>query len=174
MAPTAAHAYGEYTGRQVQAMWLVRAYLILSAIGVDKATMFTGEPDQISEDTNVGKYSTCGLIARDGTKKDSFFYVYTLKNTLGVYTFVREIDAGTPDVWIYEYQNADGDIAYALWCPTSDGTKVNNFKLNINANGATLVENVNGATEGKKTELDVVDKTVTVNVSENPIYILVK
>lgn len=174
VAPTAAHAYGEYTGRQVQAMWLVRAYLILSAIGVDKATMFTGEPDGVSEDTNVGKYSTCGLIARDGTKKDSFFYVYTLKNTLGGYTFVREIDAGTPDVWIYEYQNADGDIAYALWCPTSDGTKVNNFKLNINANGATLVENVNGATEGKKTELDVVDKTVTVNVSENPIYILVK
>lgn len=173
VAPTACHAYGDYTGRQVQAMWLVRAYLILSAVGVDKAMMYMCL-DSVAETTSTGKYGTCGLIDIEGNKKDSFFYVYTLKSTLGDYRFVKEIDSGNRDVWIYEYQDDTGNRAYALWCPTSDGTKVNNFELNIDADGATLVENAYGMTSGEKTELEVTDKTVTVNVSENPIYVIVK
>ena len=75
-------------------------------------------------------------------------------------------------MWIYEYADNEGHKAYALWCPTSDGTKVDGFSLRINGESATLVENVNGETCGVKTKLSIKDNTVTVNVSENPIYIL--
>ena len=176
-----AHAYGEYTGRQVQAMWLTRAYLLLSASGVDKATMYMCEDTGV-ENEAVGKFGSSGVIGyeydEDGNvvefKKDSYYYLYTLKNTLGDYIFTRRIETYDENVMLYEYQNEDGKTAYAVWCPTSDGTKVEGYCVRINSTGATLVENVNGLTEGKKTELEADELGyVKVNVSENPIYIVV-
>ena len=170
---TACHAYGEYTARQVQAMWLTRAYLLMSAAGVDKATMYMCEDGTSEETTENVKYGTCGVFDHKGNKKDSFFYLYTLKNTLGAYTFVQEIDSGRSDVWIYQFADAEGNYGYALWCPTSDGTKVNDFKLYIDADNAVLVENVYGEEAGVKTNLTANDKVVSVNVSENPVYVMV-
>ena len=171
---TACHAYGEYTARQVQAMWLTRAYLLLSASGVDKATMYMCEDGTAEDTTNNVQYGTCGVIDYQGNKKDSYFYMYTLKETLADYTFVQEIDSGRSNVMIYQYADAEGNYAYALWCPTSDSTKVNDFKLYIDADKATLVENAYGEIYGVKTDLTANDKIVTVNVSENPIYVVVE
>ncbi len=171
---TACHAYGEYTARQVQAMWLVRAYLLMSASGVDKATMYMCEDGTSEDTTNNVQYGTCGVIDYQGNKKDSYFYIYTLKETLKDYTFVQEIDSGRSDVLIYQFADANGNYAYALWCPTSDGTKVNDFKLYIDADNAKLVENAYGEIYGVETDLTAADKIVTVNVSENPIYIVVE
>lgn len=170
---TACHAYGEYTARQVQAMWLTRAYLMMSAAGVDKATMYMCE-DATSEDTtdNV-QYGTCGVYDVNGKEKDAYYYMYTLRNTLYDFTFVQEIDSGREDVWIYQYADEDGNYGYAVWCPTSDGTKVNDFKLYIGADKAVLVENAYGETHGIKTNLTAADKVVTIDVSENPVYVMV-
>ncbi|MBQ9744627.1 MAG: hypothetical protein IJW19_05825 [Clostridia bacterium] len=170
---TACHAYGDYTARQVQAMWLTRAYLIMSAAGVDKATMYMCEDGTGEDTTSNVQYGTCGVYDVNGTPKDSYYYMYTLRNTLYDFTFVQEIDSGRPDVWIYQYADADGNYGYAVWCPTSDGTKVENFKLYINADKATLVENKYGEINGVKTELTATEKVVTINVSENPVYVMV-
>ncbi len=178
-----AHAYGDYTGRQVQAMWLTRAYLLLSSTGIDKAMMFMCEDTGTVEEEAVGKFSTSGVIGfkydKYGNvvefKKDSYFYLYTLKNTLGDYAFSREVDAYDQSVKIYEYKTADGQEAYALWCPTSDGTRYDGYKLKINGEGATLVEAVYGDIDGVETSLEPDEYGyVTVNVSENPIYVVVK
>ena len=177
-----AHAYGEYTGRQVQAMWLTRAYLLLSASGVDKATMYMCEDTGI-ESLSVGKFGTSGVIGYEyndfGTKvevkKDSYYYLYTLKNTLGDYTFTREIESYDENVMIYEYQNSEGKTTYALWCKTSDGTKHEGYQLKIDGNSATLVEATYGDTDGIETNLIADDLGyISVNVSENPVYIEVK
>ena len=177
-----AHAYGEYTGRQVQAMWLTRAYLLLSAVGVDKATMYMCEDTGV-ENLSVGKFGTSGVIGYEydefgnkiEVKKDSYYYLYTLKNTLGDYTFNREIEAYDENVMIYEYVNESGDVTYALWCKTSDGTKAMDYQLKIDGTNATLIEAVYGDTDGTETHL-VADQLgyISVNVSENPIYIQVK
>ena len=175
------HAYGEYTGRQVQAMWLTRAYLLLSASGVDKATMYMCEDISVEAEA-VGKFGSSGVIAYEydengekvEVKKDSYYYLYTLKNTLGSYTFDSEVEAYDENVMIYKFTNANGKTAYAVWCPTSDGTKVENYCLGIDAEGATLVENVYGLEEGQRSELEADELGyVKVNVSESPIYILV-
>lgn len=173
---TAAHAYGKYDSHQVQAMWLVRAYLLFSSIGIDKATMYMCE-DVAYDVTAVGKYGTCGVIGfdEDGDEycKDSYYYLYTLKNALGDYTFVNEIDSGSDDVWIYQYKNADGKTAYAVWCPTMDGTEVENFELKINGSSATLIEAVDLDTDGVSSELTVSNGAVKIHVSENPVYVMV-
>ena len=177
-----AHAYGEYTGRQVQAMWLTRTYLLLSAIGVDKATMFMCEDTGTVEDEAVGKFATSGVIGfmydRYGNivefKKDSYYYLYTLKNTLGEYAFERKIEAYDQNVMIYEYKTSNSKCAYALWCPTSDGTRYEGYKLRIDGKSADLITAVYGDIDGVRTEL-VPDELgyVTVNVSENPVYVVV-
>ena len=176
------HAYGEYTGRQVQAMWLTRAYLLLSASGINKATMYMCEDTGI-EAESVGKFGTSGVIAYEydangnkiEVKKDSYYYLYTLKNTLGDYTFSREIEAYDENVMIYEYKNASGDTTYAVWCKTSDGTKSQDYQLKIDGSSATLVEAVYGDIDGVSSEL-IADSLgyVTVDVSENPVYVVVK
>ena len=75
----------------------------------------------------------------------------------------------------YEVGDVDGNgkVGYAIWCPTSDGRTVENFKLYIGADGATLVQNAYGEIEGVKSTLTASDKIVSVTVSENPIYVMV-
>ena len=185
---TSSHAYKNddtgvsYTGRQVQAMWLTRSYLLLSASGIDKATMYMCEDVGTVENEAVGKYATAGVIGFEYNssgnvvefKKDSYYYLYTLKNTLGDYTFNEKIEAYDENVMIYEYKTASGKTAYALWCKTSDGTVSNNYQLKIDGTKATLVENEYGNIEGAQTSLTIDSLGyVSVNVSENPVYILV-
>ena len=134
------------------------------------------------ENEAVGKYATAGVIGfmydENGSviefKKDSYYYLYTLKNTLGDYTFTQEIKAYDENVMIYQYKTAEGKTAYAVWCGTSDGSVSNNYQLKIDGSSATLVENEYGDIDGVKTTLTADSLGyVSVNVSENPVYIVV-
>lgn len=228
---TSSHRYGEYSSRQVQAMWLTRAYILLASCGVDKATMYMANDLGNDRDT-YGKYGTCGLFGftflnggddptpiyskggrdcikgEDGnyyylddgskvssggidykmTKKPSWYYMSTLYHTLYDFTFRREIKSGNDDVWVYQFSNADADEAYALWCPTANGTKVDNYKLFVGTDYESVVltetevyyddaGNVNMETSsatGKQTTSTVdAEGFVYVNVSENPVYVVV-
>ncbi len=232
---TSSHRYGSYTSRQVQAMWLTRAYILLSSCGVDKATMYMANDLGNDRDT-YGKYGTCGIFGythrygddnpelvyadsngnacykgepdADGnnryyypdgvlvtsrvsiklTPKASYYYMSTLFNTLYDYTFRRELESGNDDVWVYQFSNDQADEAYALWCPTSNMTKVDGYKLYVGTdyNSVTLTETQVGYDEagntveetssktGKQTTLTVDSEGyVYVNVSENPIYVVV-
>jgi hypothetical protein len=166
------HAYGPYTGRQVQAMWLTRAFLILASIGVDRGAMYMCR-DVGPESTSVGKYGTSGLVTSSGNeKKDSYYYLYTLKNTMGDMYFVEIIDSGNEDVWIYKFENGQGKTCYAVWCPTADNVRVDGYSLNVgNASSVTLTEMANGQTAGVSSTLTVTNGTVSVNVSECPILV---
>ena len=209
---TSAHAYGEYSGREIQAMWLARAYLLLSASGVDKATMYMVE-DMADDRFTYGKYGTCGiyaleiedvydpvtgkLVSHEPTgnmiPKEAYYILYTMKRALKDMSFQRELVSGNDDVWVYEYADEEGNYGYALWCPTSNGTKVNDYKLYVGNTGkdVTLITNNfedhraettqygqvltphTYTVNGDDTNL-VPDKGyVTVNVSENPIYVIV-
>ena len=184
---TSSHAYSNeetgvsYTGKEVQAMWLTRTYLLLSAIGIDKATMYMCEDCGV-EEVSVGKYGTAGVIGymydENGKtvefKKDSYYYLYTLKNALGGYAFDSKVEAYDDSVYIYKYKTAEGKTAYAVWCGTSDGTRIDNYQLGIGADSATLIEVEYGDIDGVSTRL-VADEYgyVSVKVSEKPIYIIV-
>ncbi len=245
---TSAHAYDtpDYDGdgvisdrenikraREIQGMWLTRAYLLLSSCGIDKATMYMCEDTAYANElTSIGKYGTCGIWAYrfddngnliydakivekvgDETKetpaevvknsdgkycyvneteeiklpegqklnvgqprpepKEGYYYMYTLFKTLGNMRFIREIDSGNDDVWIYEYQDEQGNVGYALWCPTSNSTVVEGYKLKIDSDKATLVTAAFGEKLGISSELTAQDGYVTVKVTENPCYVVV-
>ena len=87
-----------------------------------------------------------------------------------------------------QFSSADADEAYALWCPTANGTKVDNYKLFVGTDYESVVltetevyydnaGNVNMETSsatGKQTTLTVdAEGFVYVNVSENPVYVVV-
>ncbi|MBQ8546281.1 MAG: hypothetical protein IJ437_05020 [Clostridia bacterium] len=265
---TSAHAYNtkdlngdgtisEYEkvmrAREIQGMWLVRAYILLSSTGVDKATMYMCEDVSAgtNETTAIGKYGTCGIWAgartdndefyriydatwydaegkettqvfevyevptvvtkedgsteevnkyyrvdndkevtiwtNENTKnvvtikekmeaKDGYYYMYTLTNTIGDMTFVQEIDSGNKDVWVYQFANDEGEVGYAVWCPTSDGTVVENFQLRVEGKKATLVQSdsKNKDIDGVSKNLQITNGYVSFTVSENPVYVVVK
>ena len=85
--------------------------------------------------------------------------------------FAEIIDSGNEDVWIYRFENDSGKSCYAVWCPTMDDVRCDNFKLEIDADNATLVEFQYGEISGVSSELEVKDKTVTINVSECPVLV---
>ena len=215
---TSSHAYGEYSGREVQAMWLARAYLLLSASGVDKATMYMVE-DMADDRFTYGKYGTCGVFApkvidtydeatgklistefatyENGATimeaKESYYILYTLKRALKNMSFQRELVSGNDDVWVYEYADKDGNYGYALWCPTSNGTKVNDYKLYVGNTDKdiTLISNNfedhravrteygqvleehTYTINGDDTNLVASNGYVSVDVSENPVYVII-
>ncbi len=228
--------------REIQGMWLVRAYLQLSACGVDKATMYMCEDTGSSnEATAIGKYGTCGIWANPYTEdnhplylaqmhdaegeatgaefwvyevttgegedkvvkyyrqdnnqevalktsenpagittryepiaKDGYYYMYTLSETIGHMTFVKEIDSGNPDVWIYEFSDGKGQVGYAVWCPTSDGTVVEDFQLRVDGSSATHTTAKNGDIDGVSKNVQINNGYVTITVTENPSYVVVK
>ena len=168
------HAYGQFTGREVQGIWLVRAYMILDKIGVDRAAMYMCY-DVGNEENSVGKYGTSGVITSSGEKKESFYYIYTLRDATKGMRFVEEIDSGNDDVWIYKFADDNGNVTYSLWCPTMDDIRVDDYAFDIgNASNATLIEMEYGENSGVKTELTIKNGKVTLDVSEKPIFVTVK
>ena len=176
-----AHAYGEYSGRQVQAMWLVREYLLLSSIGIERGAMFLIR-DCGPEET-VGKFATCGLVTVpldaggghtiQGNKKPSFYYLYTVKELLEETTFDGEIAVPNKYVKMFRYKKDNGKSIYALWCPTENGTKVNGLRIALpGVEKATLVTLADQRLFGNRSELAIENGRVSVNVSETPIFIV--
>ena len=136
------------------------------------------------EETAVGKYGSSGLVrfpieinpgnVIQGNKKDSFYYVYTLKETLGDTVFDCELEAPNDNVKIFKYLTSDGKAKYALWCTTSDGTKVPGMKFRIPEGEYKLVQFVNESVFGKRSDLEYKNGYVTVDVSENPVFVVEK
>ncbi|MBQ4510900.1 MAG: hypothetical protein II984_09260 [Clostridia bacterium] len=166
----ACHPYGDFTARDIQAMWLVRAYFMLASIGVDRCAMYMCS-DLGDEETSVGKYGTSGVIASNGEFKQSYYYIYTLRNTMGDMYFAEILDSGNENVWIYRFENGKGKSCYAVWCPTMDSVEVNDYKLTIDGSTAEMVKFANFKKDGVRSDLTVENNTVTVNVSEKPILI---
>ena len=91
-------------------------------------------------------------------------------------TFTKEIDSGNEDVWVYEFTNGQGKVGYAVWCPTSNSTVVENYELVIDGSKATLIETdyKNADIDGVATNLQITNNKVSITVSENPVYVIVE
>ena len=88
--------------------------------------------------------------------------------------FDSVLDSGNENVMLFKYVTNEGKAKYAVWCKTSDGTKVPDYKLNVGEGEFKLVQFVNEAYAGKQSNLEVENGVVTVNVSENPIFVVEK
>jgi hypothetical protein len=170
-----APAIGTFTQEEVQAQWLVRSFLELAAAGVDKAAMYMLRDVDPNSTT---KFNTSGLCASKSNQwepKPSWYYVNTMKNRLSGMTFDQEIASGNPDVRIYKFRhNPDNLVAYAVWCPTSNETKVSGYELNLAAGEtqALLVELIEGLAYGQEKSLHIDNQKISIDVSERPVFVL--
>ena len=121
--------------------------------------------------TSVGKYGTSGVITNKGEYKESYYYLYTLRNTMGDMYFAEVIDSGNENVWIYRFENGAGKSCYAVWCPTMDDVRVDGYVLDIDGTQAKMVEFAHQDTDGVETQLTVECGTVAINVSECPVLV---
>jgi hypothetical protein len=161
---------------EVQGQWLVRSYLEMAAAGVDRATMFMLRDNDFNQ---WSKFNTSGLVSSKGTgwmPKISWYYVYTLKNTLTGMRFNKEEISGDPKVNVYSFKSENGiDGAFVVWCNTSEGKVIKDYKLKLGkgASSATLITMKDKDTDGVPTLLNVSNGTVTIEVSERPVYVKV-
>ncbi len=166
---------GSYDNEEVQGQWLVRSYLAIAAAGIDKAQMFMLRDVNAADNTIFQSSGLTESPSNDWAAKPSWYYVYTMKNRLTGMTFDSEVASGNEDVRIYKFTHPDGDAAYAVWSPTSDGTTVSGYDLSLagGENQAVLVEMLEGDRDGTETTLTINSGSVSVDVSERPVFVLV-
>lgn len=169
-----APSISNFSQEEVQGQWIVRSYLEIAAGGADKAFMYMlRDVDTLSST----KYNTCGLTTMKGSwrPKISWYYLYTLKNQLKGFRFNKEVKTTNSNVKVYEFANSlVNKFIYVVWCPTSNGTVVNNYLLTLpqGTTQATMVTLEKGDIDGEKRSISVNSGKATLNVSERPIFIL--
>lgn len=97
-----------------QAQYLVRSFLVFSAMPVDRAYIyFFNDSDQPSVHASAG-------LTRDFQPKPAFHAVAHLYRTLGDYRFAGVVTAKPGDRYVYEYRQATDPTRrlLAVWSPT--------------------------------------------------------
>ncbi|MBC7913656.1 MAG: hypothetical protein H7Y07_05985, partial [Pyrinomonadaceae bacterium] len=105
--------------QEIQAQWLVRSYLAFAAAGVDRAQAYMLR--DVDPKSKIW-YSSCGLMGPKGdwTPKKSWYYVYTMKNTLKNMKYAGEVLTNEPDLHIYKFKDTKTQQGvYAMWCGSS-------------------------------------------------------
>jgi chitodextrinase len=166
---------GPFNPYEVQGQWIVRAYLAFAAAHVDRALMFMLRDVNPNDAT---QFSTSGLVAQknDWTPKTSWYYVYTMKNTLANMVFLGEQTSPDPNILIYKFKNVGSSAgAYVVWAKTKQNYTVNNYSLALTGTptSATKVEMITGDIDGVSSTLTISANQVSINVSERPVFVKV-
>jgi len=103
-----------------QAQYIVRSFLVLSGMDVDRAYIFYYDDDDAPT-----LFGASGLT-RHFTPKPSFHAVTHLYKTLGDCRFERIVPTGDTGVDVYEYRSAKdpGSAIWAVWSPTGANKEV--------------------------------------------------
>jgi len=172
-SPLAPPVIKSFDIQEIQAQWLVRGYLAFSAAGVDRAQMYMFRD---VDGTSKEWFASCGLVGPKGdwTPKKSWYYVYTLKNTLKDMVFDGEKPSGNPNILIYKFKDAGTQKqVYAVWARTSSAYNIKGFKILLKDkfSKAELISLIPGKTNGQTSALVIKDNIITLNVSERPVFI---
>jgi hypothetical protein len=171
---------GPYDIETVQAQWITRSYFALLLSGVDRAALFMtrdnggdsvfSSPGVVTETFNNGNG-----VADSFQPRPVFYFLSTVRTRLMGMHLDKEIASGDPKVKILRFIDASGKAAYAVWAPTSDGSKVPGYALDVGgAASATEVDLVAGKANGDEKASPVSGGKVSVDVSETPLLVLVQ
>ena len=125
-----------YAGEESQANYLLRSLFLLMGYGIDKGFVFF---DKDPNSTGTVQFESSGILTdkNNGLKeKAAFYYLATLQNLVGDYSFVAvdKYAEGDPEVYSYALQSPTQatKYCYVLWCRNGkskydDGTTVSDF-----------------------------------------------
>jgi hypothetical protein len=164
-------ATGSLSAEDVQAAWLVREFLLLSASGVDRAAQFMLRDVKTG---GGGAFETCGLVTEKGQwkPKPSYYAATTLKAALAGTRFERDIPTGKPDVQAMLFSGNNRNVT-AVWSGTdTDKTIMGvNIPAPMGAKTATLIRYKTGSVTGVTEALPLKNGIVTLTISEKPVFI---
>lgn len=156
-----------YVTEQVQANYLVRSYLLLSALGVDNATICQ------YKDVDGEEFNGFGTLNADGTEKLSQYYLAIMSRTLEGFTFAEMVE-NAQGAMVYRFENEGGDSVYAVWNAVNDGSSIEDVQITVGQGDATLVTLTGAyAYDGTALEKDTTNEIVTVDAGEAPVFVKV-
>jgi hypothetical protein len=167
---------GSQSSELVQAQWIMRSYLLLATSGADKVFQYMLR--DVNPD-NTNKYYTSGLTSSKESghqPKASWYFTYTMKNALKGYRYVRKIKASRPEIYVLEFQNQSGTLAYALWSGTSTNNKIPNFKFKLPSEyeNLSLITPMELSITGALTIPKVVEGTIEIELNETPKFLILE
>ncbi|MBQ8515788.1 MAG: hypothetical protein IJ496_10365 [Ruminococcus sp.] len=148
---------------------VARTYLLAIGAEVDRISKF-----QLRDEAGGGVYADSGLVTEKGSwsKKLAWYYTACLTSTLENADFVQ--DASDESVYHYEFRDrTTGDIIHALWSPTSDGTVIPGYTLSVDEKACAALTVPSEYAEGTTTPLTVENGSITLDVSETPVFVTV-
>lgn len=148
---------------------VTRTFLLAMSAGVDRTTKF-----QLRDEAAGGVYADSGLVTEKGSwkKKLAWYYTSCLTSVLENADFVK--DHSDEAVCKYEFRDrTTGDTIYCLWSPTSDDTVIADYSLDIGEGAHAVLTAPSEYAEGTASKLAVTDGSVTLDVTETPVYVTV-
>lgn len=152
-----------------QARYLVRSWLVFSAMDLDRAYMFW------FNDTDQPQVHGASGLTRDYLPKPSFWAVAHLQATLGEYRF-EKVFRKTNDVYVYAYahETNPNKSIYVAWCPVAAENKASvSIELgNAKVTAAEQMPLKDGP--APKASYRTETKEIIIDCSEVPVYIHVE
>lgn len=160
--PTSDH----YATEEWQANYMVRSYLIFSALGVDSAYAYA------LQDKTGAEYNGYGIIKEDGTAKKAQYYLFNTRRLLADCTFKSVIE-NSQGAMIYEFEKSTGERILAVWNPVSDDSVLDGVQIATQGEGTLVrLESFNGYTFGINDTLTPDGGFVKVDATATPQFIL--
>lgn len=158
-----------YAPESSAANYMLRAIFLMQGRGVERAFVYIYRDPTDNQAYLHYLYHSSGLVTdkweRDDRKKAGWYYLATLKNVLGRYAFDGIVSNG-PDVYHYEYRvPGTSRRAAVLWA--RNGKRDQGYRANYRGPAGTLVEPVDGSTNGLSTATDG-----NLIISERPVFVL--
>ncbi|WP_298484160.1 dockerin type I repeat-containing protein [uncultured Ruminococcus sp.] len=148
---------------------VARTYLTAIGAGVDRMTKF-----QLRDEGGGGVYADSGLVTEKGKwdKKLAWYYVSCMTTVLE-HADLLAASAENGICCQTFTDRTNGNTIYCLWSPTSDGTTIPGYSISV-GNAAHAYLTVPGTyAEGVTTELEINKESVSVDISETPVFLTV-
>ncbi|MBC7851598.1 MAG: hypothetical protein H7Y31_17770 [Chitinophagaceae bacterium] len=171
-----------YNEKQSQGIMLLRGINAVAFSGFDRLTIYWIKDDwDETKKEYQAFFLSCGVILHKSQNEyepyPSWFYISTLINQMGDYK-PESIVSEKGNVWVYKYRHksAADSVAYFVYVPTYNGTKIDNYQLNVGrrATSATEITLKDNSEIGNSATRAVRGGVVSVNATEAPKLILVK
>jgi hypothetical protein len=165
---------------QSQGIMLLRSINATFFSGFDAYILYWLRDANPEDDPRV--YLTSGILRTmpDGKTKvfPGWYYISTLVNQLGKYR-PDKIIKESGDIWIYRYRHTEqpDSVAYFIYKPTVNGSRVVSFTLETGAkdeNVASKISFLEDSEMGKKELLKVKDGKIKLTIEEKPILLMCK
>lgn len=160
-----------YTPEEVQGIWLLRSFLLLSSTGLDKAYQY-----MIRDTRGKGLYTSSGLYKLGKEKielAEAWYYLKALRSALGDYHFVKRLAMNDPDLYVFEFENSQHRKAYAAWAGVDTRKTYSQQSLSLkfqDSKNAQVLE-FNRTATGQLKPLRS-GSSAKIDISEKPILLL--